>query len=399
MNRWKLNIFVSLSIFVFIFIILFNTKKYIDAYNTNYNIIVAKLFSIVNEKYPDLTIEEFVDELNNEDEYDSKLLNMYGIDLYDDVASLSSKKILNEMYITDLIIVILSSLLIIIIINIYINKNNRDIKKLIYYVEEINKKNYKLDMISNKEGYLSILQNEIYKTMVMLKESAVNSLSDKQKLKNSLSDISHQLKTPLTSISIMLDNIIDNEDMEEDIRNDFIMDIKREIVNINFLVYNILKLSLFDTNTVKLKKEIISINKVIEEAIKNVSLLADLKNIEIKLENKKTVDVKLDFKWEIEALTNIIKNSIEHSYEEGIVLINVEATDLYTEVMIKDFGCGIDKKDIKNIFKRFYKLNDNDNGFGIGLSLAKEIIEADNGRIKVKSELGKGTIFIIRYMK
>lgn len=399
MNRWKLNIFVSLSIFVFIFIILFNTKKYIDAYNTNYNIIVAKLFSIVNEKYPDLTIEEFVDELNNEDEYDSKLLNLYGIDLYDDVASLSSKKILNEMYITDLFILILSSFIIIIIINIYIGKNNKDIKKLIYYVEEINKKNYKLDMISNKEGYLSILQNEIYKTMVMLKESAVNSLSDKQKLKNSLSDISHQLKTPLTSISIMLDNIIDNEDMEDDIRNDFIMDIKREIVNINFLVYNILKLSLFDTNTVKLKKEIISINKVIEDAIKNVSLLADLKNIEIKLENEKTADVKLDFKWEVEALTNIIKNSIEHSYEEGIVLINVEATDLYTEVMIKDFGCGIDKKDIKNIFKRFYKLNDNDNGFGIGLSLAKEIIEADNGRIKVKSELGKGTSFIIRYMK
>lgn len=399
MNRWKLNIFVLLSIFVFVFILLFNTKKYIDAYNTNYNVVVAKLFSIVNEKYPDLTVEEFVDELNNEDEYDSKLLNLYGIDLYDDVASMSSKKILNEMYITDLIILILSSFLIILIINIYINKNNRNIKKLIYYVEEINKKNYKLDMISNKEGYLSILQNEIYKTMVMLKESAVNSLSDKQKLKNSLSDISHQLKTPLTSISIMLDNIIDNEDMEDDIRNDFIMDIKREIVNINFLVYNILKLSLFDTNTVKLKKEIISINKVIEEAIKNVSLLADLKNIEIRLENEKTVDVKLDFKWEVEALTNIIKNSIEHSYEEGIVLITVEATDLYTEVMIKDYGCGIDKKDIKNIFKRFYKLNDNDNGFGIGLSLAKEIIEADNGRIKVKSEIGKGTSFIIRYMK
>lgn len=399
MNRWKLNIIVSLSILFFVFIILYNTKKYIDAYNTNYNVIVAKLFSIVNEKYPDLTIEEFIDELNNEDEYDSKLLNLYGIDLYDDVASLSSKKILNEMYITDLFILMLSSFIIIIIINIYIGKNNKDIKKLIYYVEEINKKNYKLDMISNKEGYLSILQNEIYKTMVMLKESAVNSLSDKQKLKNSLSDISHQLKTPLTSISIMLDNIIDNEDMEDDIRNDFIMDIKREIVNINFLVYNILKLSLFDTNTVKLKKEIISINKVIENAIKNVSLLADLKNIEIKFENEKTVDVKLDFKWEVEALTNIIKNSIEHSYEEGIVLITVEATDLYTEVMIKDFGCGIDKKDIKNIFKRFYKLNDNDNGFGIGLSLAKEIIEADNGRIKVKSELGKGTSFIIRYMK
>lgn len=399
MNRKKINTLVIFILIGVVFIILFNTKKYIDAYNTNYNIVVTKLFTIVKEKYPNVSLEEFIEELNKEDQYDDKLLGYYGIDIYDDVASLSSKRILNRMYITDLIILVISSLLIILIINIYIYNNNKNIKRLIYYVEEINKKNYKLDLISNKEGYLSILQNEIYKTMVMLKESAVNSLSDKQKLKDSLSDVSHQLKTPLTSIGIMLDNIIDDENMSDDIRKDFIMDIKRELVNINFLVYNILKLSLFDTNTVKLKKECLSINKVIEESIKNVSLLADLKNIEIKFEYKKSDTIKLDFKWEVEALTNIIKNSIEHSYENGIVLINIDSTDLYTEVIVKDFGCGIDKKNIKNIFKRFYKLNDNDNGFGIGLSLAKEIVEADNGRIKVKSELGKGTSFIIRYMK
>lgn len=398
MNRKRINItFIIVFIISVSFIFVF-TNKQINRFNESTNMVVSNIINNVREKYPEITDQEIIDILNKEN-IDDAFLNFYGIDIYNDQISLYGKRILNKLYLYDAVFIFLLLAILIIVLNVFISKNNKNIKRLIYYVEEINKKNYKLDMISNSEGALSILQNEIYKTMVMLKESAVNSLSDKQKLKNSLSDISHQLKTPLTSISIMLDNIIDNEDMEDDIRNDFIMDIKREIVNINFLVYNILKLSLFDTNTVKLKKEIISINKVIEDAIKNVSLLADLKNIEIKFENEKTVDVKFDFKWEVEALTNIIKNSIEHSYEEGIVLITVEATDLYTEVMIKDFGCGIDKKDIKNIFKRFYKLNDNDNGFGIGLSLAKEIIEADNGRIKVKSELGKGTSFIIRYMK
>ena len=303
------------------------------------------------------------------------------------------------MYVSNFYIIIFALIIVIIFINVYVYLNNRNVKKLIYYVEEINKKNYKLDIISNKESDLSILQNEIYKTMVMLRENADNSLKDKKNLKDSLSDISHQLKTPLTSISIMLDNIIDDPNMDDSVRNDFIMDIKREIININFLVYNILKLSLFDTNTVKFRREKVKLDEIINTSIKNVSLLADLKNINIKVEGNLDYFIKADTKWEIEAITNIIKNSIEHSNENQDVIIKTRESDVFTELSINDKGVGISSKDIKNVFKRFYKLNDNDNGFGIGLSLAKEIIEADNGTIKVKSEVGKGTSFIIRYMK
>lgn len=303
------------------------------------------------------------------------------------------------MYVSNFYIIIFALILVIIFINVYVYLNNRNVKKLVYYVEEINKKNYKLDIISNKESDLSILQNEIYKTMVMLRENADNSLKDKKNLKDSLSDISHQLKTPLISISIMLDNIIDDPNMDDSIRNDFIMDIKREIININFLVYNILKLSLFDTNTVKFRREMVNLEEIINTSIKNVSLLADLKNINITVEGNLDYFIKADSKWEIEAITNIIKNSIEHSNENQDVVIKTRKNDVFTELSINDRGVGISSKDIKNVFKRFYKLNDNDNGFGIGLSLAKEIIEADNGTIKVKSEVGKGTSFIIRYMK
>lgn len=143
---------------------------------------------------------------------------------------------------------------------IFLKYNKSKDKKLVQitrYIEEINNKNYKLDIDDNTEDELSILKNEIYKTTVMLKEVAENSKKDKENLKNSLSDISHQLKTPLTSITIMLDNILDNKDMDEDIRNDFIKDIKREIINVNFLVETLLKLSKLDADSVKFinKKE------------------------------------------------------------------------------------------------------------------------------------------------
>ena len=133
----------------------------------------------------------------------------------------------------------------------YNNSKDKKLKEITQYIEEINRKNYKLNIDDNTEDELSILKNEVYKTTIMLKEQAENSLNDKVNLKNSLSDISHQLKTPLTSITIMLDNIIDNPNMDQETRSEFIKDVKREITNINFLVQALLKLSKFDTNTIK----------------------------------------------------------------------------------------------------------------------------------------------------
>ncbi len=398
MNRKKINIIIVL---IFSFILIFNViniNVYRKRYEYSNNRVVANLINNIRIKYPSVTDKEIIDILNDENN-DDGFLKSYGIDIYKDNISLNSNDTVKNFYVINIITLVVLLILILIVINLFIAHSNKKIKKLIYYVEEINKKNYKLDLISNAEGDISILQNEIYKTMVMLKESADNSLNDKENIKKNLSDISHQLKTPLTSISIALDNIIDDPEMDTHLRNEFIMDIKRDIININFLVYNILKLSQFDTNTVKLKHEKIDLVSVIKESIKNVSMLADLKSVSIDFECEDSLYIMGDAKWEIEALTNIIKNSIEHSNEFSKVEISINQTDLYTEVSIKDFGAGIEKKDIKKIFERFYKLSDSDNGFGIGLSLAKEIIESDNGRIKVKSEVGVGTEFIIRYIK
>ena len=281
----------------------------------------------------------------------------------------------------------------------YNHKREKDIKDIAKCIEEINKKNYELEIDSISEDELSILKNEIYKTTIMLKEAADNSTKDKINLKKSLEDISHQLKTPLTSILVMLDNIIEDPDMDSSIRNDFIVDIKRNVNNINFLVQTLLKLSKFDANTVSFIKKENNLKDIASESIKNVSTLCDLRNINIELNVINDSKIKCDLKWEIEAITNILKNAIDHSKDESKITININSNNVYSLIEIIDNGEGISKKDIPHIFERFYKgENSGTDSVGIGLALAKNIIEKDNGSILVESD-SEGTKFIIKYFK
>ena len=244
------------------------------------------------------------------------------------------------------------------------------------------------------------MQNEIYKTTIMLKEVADNSKEDKIKLKDSLSDISHQLKTPLTSITILIDNIIENKDMDEATRTEFAKDIKREITNINFLVQSLLKLSKLDADSVKFMNEDVNISEIINNSIKNVSVLSDLKNIDIEVNGDKNAKIYCDLKWQVEAITNILKNCVEHSKSNGKVQISYEENQVYSIIKIRDYGVGIYKEDLPHIFERFYKgKNSSNESIGIGLALSKTIIESNNGYIGVESELEKGTEFIIKYFK
>ena len=287
-----------------------------------------------------------------------------------------------------------------ILIFLYFNKKkDKEINKITKCIEEINRRNYKLEIDDISEDELSILKNEIYKTTIMLKEAAENSNKEKLELKDSLLDISHQLKTPLTSILIILDNLIDDPEMDKDIREDFIKDIKREINGINFLVQSILKLSKLDTNTINFIEDEIELNKIVIEAIKNVSMLSDLRNVNVNLKIKSNSVIKCDFKWQVEAISNILKNCIEHSNENSDVIVIIEDNKVYSKIIIKDNGGGIAKEDLPHIFERFYKgKNATSDSIGIGLSLAKTIIEKDNGTISVQSS-DKGSIFEIKYFK
>ena len=393
---------ITSCIVIIIFLITFSIliyKQY-KTYTYNFNQKIVGIIDNVLEKYPDIEKREIVEILNSSDKTNNEILREYGIELDKDSVILENNTDFQKFIIIDISTLILFILILSIIFFKYNHSESKKINEITKYIEEINRGNYKLNIEENTEDELSILKNELYKITIMLKEVAENSQKDKTTLKDSLSDISHQIKTPITSILIMLDNILSDENMPEDIKKDFIKDIKREIINIKFLVESILKLSKIDSNSIKFIKKEVFIKDIINEAVKNVSMLSELKNIEIIVSGDDSIKTICDLKWQVEAITNILKNCIEHSYENRKIYINYNQNNMYTELKIEDNGTGIDAKDLPHIFERFYKgKNSSSDSVGIGLALSKSIIESNNGYIQVDSKLNKGTTFIIKYLK
>ena len=369
-------------------------------YTNNFNNKIAAIVTKLAQEYPELTKSEIFEIINNDEISNKDIFNNYGIDLDKESIVIENDKNYTIFLIGNIIFIISISIIILFLFIKYNNSKDKKLNEITKYIEEINNKNYKLDIDDNTEDELSILKNEVYKTTIMLKEVADNSKQDKLNLKNSLSDISHQLKTPLTSITILLDNIIENPKMDNETRNEFIKDIKREITNINFLVQSLLKLSKLDADSVKFLNDNVYISEIIDNSIKNVSVLCDLKNVDIEVNGNKTAKIYCDLKWQVEAITNILKNCVEHSNNNGKIIIDYEENQVYSKITIKDYGVGIYKEDLPHIFERFYKgKNSSSESVGIGLALSKTIIESNNGYIGVESEVGIGTKFTIKYFK
>lgn len=387
-------IIVIILIYVFSFNMVFLYQE--NIYKEKYNMFVNNIISVIKEKYPDISNKNIIDILNNKTNLN--YLNEYGIDVDDEFALISMHKENKKIFIINN--VILGSFILVLSIILIINKNyeNKKLEEIIHLIEEINKKNYNLNIKGTDETMISKLKNEMYKTVVMLKNDADNSLKDKLIIKTYLEDISHQLKTPLTVINISLDNLIDNPNMDEKNRNEFISKISKEVTNINNLIQNLLKLSKFDVNVINFINKSVSIKELINKSIDKISLIADLKNINIKVNILNDFNLNIDLNWQIEALSNIVKNAIEHSNENDIVYINCNDNKIYSKIEIINNGI-INDKDLNKIFDRFYT---NKKGYsesvGIGLSLAKNIIEKNNGKIDVYSKDGK-TIFTIKYYK
>ncbi|MBQ9608936.1 MAG: HAMP domain-containing histidine kinase [Lachnospiraceae bacterium] len=400
-NKIKLKRYMIISIAFFVAFLCgfigINIYEY-HIYNYNYNKKISAVIASVQEKYPEVSDKEIIDILNSETG-DNGFLDKYGIDINEDAAILANRTAYQKFLALNNVYIIIFGIVLIVIFLVFNAKKDKEIRDITWYIEEINRKNYTLHIDEISEDELSILKNEIYKTTVMLKESADNSLNDKKNLKKSLEDISHQLKTPLTSILVILDNLIDDPDMDEDIRQDFIRDIKRETLNINFLVQAILKLSKFDADTIKFIKEDRLIKDIVDKASRNVSTLCDLKNINLNIKGNDAANINCDFRWQTEAVTNILKNCIEHSDKDSTIDITYGINHVYSSIIIRDYGSGISEEDLPHIFERFYKgENASKDSVGIGLALAKTIIEEDNGNIDVKSDK-TGTEFTIKYFK
>lgn len=365
---------------------------------------MANIIGTITEKYPEIDTKEIIKILNSSNIEESKTgqaeLLKYGIDIKEVNSIIQIANQMKFNLIANILLIILFSFLWLIIVLIYLKRRDKKIKQITKYINEIKNKKYELNIDENSEDELSNLKNELYKITIMLKEESEISKKDKENLKVSVEDISHQLKTPLTSITIMLDNLKENPNMDENTKQKFIFEISKQIDWINWLVISMLKLSKLDANVVQFYDEKINLNKFITEIVKNLEIPIEIKNQNIIINGDNEAAFVGDYKWQQEAVTNIIKNCIEHNKENGTINIKYEENNLFTKISIKDEGIGIEKEDLKHIFERFYKgKNSTENSVGIGLSLSKNIIEKNNGIIFCKSEIGKGTEFIIKYMK
>lgn len=390
--------------FVIAFLFSVSTTAYIfhslSVVRDTSNKAVASIVSKVVSDYPELDVKEIVEIINSEqyDESCIEIIDSYGIDIQEEWLVYENEEESLKLITGALIINSIFSLALFVVFLFYNRSRKKQTKIITECIRQINNGDYTLVAENYSEDELSLLNDEIYKTAVMLREQAENSNKDRINLKDSLSDISHQLKTPLTSVIVMLDNMLDDDEMPVEIRRQFMWSMKRQTNNISFLVKSILTLSKLDANTVAFKKSDVSISEIISECVENTEVLAEINEVEVKAEVDSEFDINCDRKWLCEALTNIIKNCIEHTSPEGWVKIKAEKNKIYALISIEDNGCGIAPEDLPHIFKRFYKgKNSDDNSVGIGLALAKTIIEKDDGYITVDSEVGKGTRFEIKY--
>lgn len=276
----------------------------------------------------------------------------------------------------------------------------RKVRDLVQYLQDLSHKIYDLKLEENTEGELSILANELYKITVLLKEAAENNRKLAENLETALADISHQLRTPLTSLQIMVDSIYDDPEMPAEVRQDFLRSISQQIETMSGLVSTLLHLARLDNGSLKMQREEVIVGELLERVRQNLAALADLENVAIELSGDLKARVELDARWQSEALTNIVKNALEHSQSGAKVEVRVSDCPLFLRIDIIDTGEGMSLHDQKRIFERFYRApGSQKNSIGIGLAFAKAVIMADDGQVTVDSKLGEGTKFTVRYFK
>lgn len=324
------------------------------------------------------------------------ILNKYN---YNENISLNNEPIIKSslpkiIRLNALFIAVIFSVIILMVM-VYFKNFYNDIKDMTDYVYHSSEgRNFEMKK-RNQEGQIGLLKTELLKMTNILKEKVDLLNKEKIFLNDTISDISHQLKTPMTSLIILNDLMYG--DISKETKHEFLNKIKSQLTRMEWLIKSMLKLSKIEAKVIDFNKEKVNVKELITRAIQPSLILIELKNINISISGEEDITYIGDINWSTEALVNVIKNCVEHTPTGGNLDIKYEQNPLYLEIIIKDDGEGIDKKDLPHIFKRFYKgkSNSKEDSVGIGLAMTKSIIESQNGDIYVKSEKNKGTEFHI----
>ena len=365
-------------------------RKYQKEVSKSNNYLVSKII----EEYPDLKDDLLTILLEDNPDYQDS--PNYDMDLSKYKKENISSLIKSNYFI--IISISLNFLFILIILILNARSRKKKIEKLDKYLYEVINGNYTLDIKDYEEDDLSSLKDDIYKVSVKLREANELVLKDKKEMEAFLYNISHQLKTPLTSMNI-INEILLNDKIDDIKRRELLKKNEHELKKIEWLITSLLKLSRLDSGTITLRKDKIALKEVINKVLEETSLLIDAKEIEVIITNCDNLEIIGDFEWTVEAILNIIKNAIEHTLEKGKIWIEGSSNPIYNQISIKDNGSGIAKEDLHNIFKRFYKgKNQKPDSIGIGLNMSKTIIERESGDISVTSS-DNGTTFNIKFYK
>lgn len=397
-NKSKLLFVQIILLIVFTVIIsifaIFLHNEYKKEIIRNYAIVIGN----VSQQYPELEADVMQELISNTDNYNEGIdvLKKYGIEVsnLDELRGIYSLK--NRFIIMNIAVIIVISITYIGISIYFYKKEDKRLKDISNYINSILNNDYSMDIREYNEDGISELKNYIYKITIKLRNMSENSQKEKEYLEIALSDISHQLKTPLTSLMV-INELLENENIDDSKRKECQEKSKIQLEKIQWLITSLLKISQIDSGTIKFKKEQVKLKEMLNKAMEPLAIQIELKDIRLIENVDENIRLLCDENWTIEALVNIIKNAYEHTENGGTIKISAEKNPIYTEIKIEDSGCGISDEDINHIFERFYKGKSNKDSIGIGLNMSKMIIDKQNGDIEVKSKLGEGTVFSIKF--
>ena len=281
----------------------------------------------------------------------------------------------------------------------YFREQHKIMEHAILQITEYISGNKDVTIECNDEGELYRLFHEVNSLVAILNAHAENEKNAKKFLKNTISDISHQLKTPLAALNIYM-GLIQDEAEELPTIQEFSRLSEQELERIEGLVQNLLKITKLDAGMIVLEKSLENVSEIAESVKKHFLFRASQEGKEICLSGSGETAFLCDRSWMMEAISNLVKNALDHTKEGDCIRMEWWVSASIVQITIKDNGSGIYPEDLHHIFKRFYRsrYSKDTQGIGLGLPLAKAIVEAHNGTIEVDSALGRGTSFTMNFL-
>lgn len=282
---------------------------------------------------------------------------------------------------------------------VFAEKRYKEIRLLSQQLDEILHEGGSMELRHFREGDVEILRDELQKMLLRLEEQTELLEKEKMSLADSLADISHQIRTPLTTLNLLVERLKKNTgDISS--RQSLLREAEQMLDRIQWLVTSLLRLSKLDAGAIVLKPQTILLSSFFREVMKPFDVAMDVRGQSLEIRGDGSTEVQGDYNWTMEAIGNVIKNSLEYTPEGGLLLIEWTENPLFTEIKITDSGKGIPKEDIPHLFERFYRgKNAGNHSFGIGLSLSRAILSQENAVIYGQNVSPLGAQFVIRFYK